>query len=82
MRAESELAASQERLGAFETPTDGYAVHGVSAGLRLTLGGRLHVLTVTAENVTDEIYRNHLSRVKEILPEAGRGLSVTYRVVF
>lgn len=81
-RAESRLAAGQDRLGPFETPTDGYAVHGLSAGVRMTLGGRLHVLTMTAENVTDQVYRNHLSRVKEIMPEAGRGLSLTYRVVF
>lgn len=82
LRAESELAADQDRLGPFETRTDGYAVFDLAAGLRLTVGGRLNVLTVTAENVTDEVYRNHLSRVKEILPEAGRGVSITYRVVF
>jgi hypothetical protein len=37
---------------------------------------------VSVDNLTDEEYRNHLSRVKEIMPEAGRGVSVTYRVVF
>ena len=53
-----------------------------SAGARLTLGGRLNVLTVSLDNVTNRKYHNHLSRVKEIMPEAGRDLSVTYRVVF
>ena len=72
----------QERVGEFETPTDGYAVLNLSAGTRLTLGGRLNVLTVSLDNTTDTVYRNHLSRVKAIMPEAGRGLSVTYRVVF
>jgi len=69
-------------VGEFEETTDGYAVLGLSTGVRLTLGGRLHVVTLGIENVTDEEYRNHLSRVKEILPEAGRGLKLTYRVVF
>ncbi len=82
VRAESQLAAQQDRLGLFETETDGYAVHSLTLGLRLTVAGRLNVLTVKGENLTDEIYRNHLSRVKEILPESGRGLSITYRVVF
>lgn len=82
VRGETNLAARQDRLDEFETVTPGYAVFDLSAGLRLTLSGRLHVLTVSAENLTDEEYRNHLSRVKEIMPEAGRGLSVTYRVVF
>ena len=54
----------------------------VVAGVRRTIGGRLNALTVNLENATDRIYRNHLSRVKEIMPEAGRGLTITYRVVF
>lgn len=79
---ESEMAARQDRVGAFESPTDGYAVFNASAGARLTVKGRLNVLTVSLDNVTNREYRNHLSRVKEIMPEAGRGLSVTYRVVY
>lgn len=82
VRGEAELAARQERIGMFETPTDGYAVFNAVAGVRLTLAGRLNALTVSLENLTDKIHRNHLSRVKAIMPEAGRGLSVTYRVVF
>ena len=82
VRAEAEMADRQDRLGEFETPTPGYTVFHAAAGARLTLAGRLHVVTVSAENLTDEEYRNHLSRVKEIMPEAGRGLSITYRVVF
>ena len=82
IRGEAEMAARQDRIGEFETPTDGYAVLNFSAGARLTLGGRLNVIAVGLDNATDTAYRNHLSRVKEIMPEAGRGLSVTYRVVF
>lgn len=82
VRGEAEMAASQERVGEFEEPTDGYTVFNASAGVRLTLRGRLNVLTVRLDNATDTEYRNHLSRVKEIMPAAGRGLSVTYRVVF
>ena len=82
MRGESEVAAEQNRTGEFEDETAGYTVFNLAAGLRLTLGGRLNVLTLSVENLTDEEYRNHLSRVKEIMPEAGRGLYLTYRVVF
>lgn len=80
--AEARIAAGQDRLGAFETTTEGYAVLGLSAGLRTTLGGRLHTVTFRLDNVTDETYRNHLSRTKEIMPEAGRGVSLVYRLVF
>ena len=76
------MAARQDRIGEFETATDGYTVLNLSAGARVTLGGRLNVLTLSLDNATNTEYRNHLSRVKEIMPEAGRGLSFTYRVVF
>ncbi|MCY3545626.1 MAG: TonB-dependent receptor [Gemmatimonadetes bacterium] len=82
IRGEAEMAASQDRIGEFETATDGYTVLNLSTGTRITLGGRLNVLAVSLNNVTDTVYRNHLSRVKEIMPEAGRGLDLTYRVVF
>ncbi|MDX1493424.1 MAG: TonB-dependent receptor [Longimicrobiales bacterium] len=82
VRGEVEMAARQDRLGEFETVTPGYQVFHAAAGVRLTVGGRLNVLTLSVENVTDQEYRNHLSRVKEIMPEAGRGVSLTYRVVF
>ena len=80
--AEVELAARQNRLGAFETATDGYAVFNLVGGLRMTVASRLNVLTVSLHNLTDKVYRNHLSRVKEIMPQAGRGMKITYRVVF
>ena len=82
VEAEARMAGSQERAGRFEEPTDGYAVLGLSGGVRLTVAGRLHVVTLHVENLGDTEYRRHLSRIKEIMPEAGRGLRATYRVVF
>ena len=82
LRGETTWAAKQDRVGEFEEPTAGYVVLGVSGGVRLTVGGRLHVITASLTNLTDVEYRNPLSRVKEIMPEAGRGLSLSYRVVF
>jgi iron complex outermembrane receptor protein len=80
--AEVRAARRQDRLGEFETPTEGYAVWGWSAGVRGSLGGHLHSVTARVDNVADETYRNHLSRTKEIMPEAGRSASVVYRLVF
>ena len=82
VEAEARMAGRQERTGRFEEATDGYAVLGLSGGVRLTVAGRLHVVTLHLDNLGDTVYRNHLSRVKEIMPEAGRGLGVNYRVVF
>jgi len=82
VRTEAEMANRQERVGEFERPTSGYTAFNVAAGVRFTLGGRLNVLTVNLVNAANTEYRNHLSRVKEIMPEAARGLNVNYRVVF
>ena len=82
VEAETRVAARQDRMGPFESATDGYAVFDLSAGIRITVRGRLNVITVRGENLGNTEYRNHLSRVKEIMPEAGRSISVAYRVVF
>ena len=82
VEAEARMAGSQERTGQFEQPTGGYAIPGLSGGMRLTFAGRLHVVTLHLENLGDAGYRNHLSRVKEIMPEAARALNVSYRIVY
>ncbi len=82
VETEVRAAARQDRTGPFESATDGYAVIDLSIGMRITLGGRLNAITVRGENLSDAEHRNHLSRVKEIMPEAGRSVSVTYRIVF
>ena len=76
------LAAEQDRPGEFEGPTEGYAVLDLSGEHHLHWGGRLHTLTLTLENATDAVYRNHLNRVKEILPEPGRNLRLLHKVFF
>jgi iron complex outermembrane receptor protein len=78
----AKLVARQGRLGDFETPTDGYALFDASAGLRLVRGGTLHTITLRVDNAFDASYRDHLSRIKDIMPGAGRSVSLLYRMVF
>jgi iron complex outermembrane receptor protein len=75
-------AAAQDRLGDFEEPTAAYAVADVSAGLRLLLGDRFHTFTLRVDNILNTEYRQHLSRIKEIMPEPGRNISLLYRLRF
>lgn len=75
-------ADTQDRVGEFEEPTDGYNVFDATAGYRWTAFGRIHSLTLRADNVTDAVYREHLSRVKSIMPQAGRSASLLYRLSF
>lgn len=73
-------AARQGRTGDFEDPTAGYLVPGLSAGVRFVRGSQLHAITVRLDNTFDREYRDHLSRIKAIRPEAGRNLTVLYRL--
>jgi iron complex outermembrane receptor protein len=78
----SKLASRQARLGEFEEATDGYHVFDASLGYRWVALGRVHTLTLRGDNLGDAVYRDHLSRIKAIMPQAGRSVSLLYRVNF
>lgn len=75
-------AAGQNRVHAFEEPTPGYAVFDASVQYYWTRGACLHTLVLGAENLTNRLYRQHLSRIKAIMPEPGRNVKLLYRVYF
>jgi iron complex outermembrane receptor protein len=78
--AEVRWAADATRLGDFETATAGYATLNLDAGIQLLIGGRLHSITARIDNVFDKEYRNHLSRIKDLMAQPGRNFAVLYRV--
>jgi iron complex outermembrane recepter protein len=80
--ARARMAAKQNRLGEFETPTDGYAVFDLNAQYRFNWGTTLQTLTLNVQNLFDTEYYNHLSLVKEIFPEPGFNVSLLYRAYF
>jgi iron complex outermembrane recepter protein len=81
-RAQTRMAAAQNRLSEFETRTPGYSLFDLSLGYRFLGGTRLHSLTLRIDNLTDRAWRNHLSRIKDLFPEPGRDVSLVYRLTF
>jgi iron complex outermembrane receptor protein len=75
-------AAAQTRLGDFESRTAGYAIGDLHAGARLLADGKLHSVTVRVDNLANVVYREHLSRIKEIMPQPGRSITLLYRLTF
>ncbi len=75
-------AGRQERVGEFERPTGGYSLWNAGAGLRLSVFGNLHTLTLQVANLGDEVWRDHLSRIKDVAPQPGRNVELLYRVSF
>lgn len=75
-------ASEQTRTGRFEQSTDGYSVFDAYAQYMFNSGKMLHTFSLTFENISNEEYRMHLSRVREIMPEPGRNLKLLYRMYF
>ncbi|MDG5767101.1 TonB-dependent receptor [Balneolales bacterium ANBcel1] len=76
------LAAEQTRTDQFEEPTDAYAILDFYSQYHLSSGNMLHTFSLTVENLADTEYRNHLSRIKSVMPEPGRNVKLLYRVYF
>jgi iron complex outermembrane receptor protein len=74
--------AKQDRVLGEETPTDGYTSLRLFAAYSVQAGGVLHTITARTDNVTDELYRNHLSLIKDLAPEMGRNFKLLYNVKF
>jgi iron complex outermembrane receptor protein len=73
-------AARQDRPAEFETSTDGYVVFDLYADYIFSSGDLLHTVSLKVENLTDQVYRKHLNRVKNLMPEAGRNIKLLYKV--
>ncbi len=78
----SEIAAAQNRVDLFETPTAGYAVFNAFIQYSMETGSMIHNISLNGENLLNKEYRNHLSRVKVIMPEAGINFKLSYRLYF
>ena len=76
------LSARQDRTDQFEEPTDAYAIFDLYCQFHVSRGNMLHTFTFTVENLADTEHRNHLSRIKSVMPEPGRNVKLLYRVYF
>ena len=65
-----------------ETETDGYNLLKLFASYSFGGGPVSNTLTVRLDNVTDELYHNHLNYLKDLVPEMGRNFKVLYSVKF
>jgi len=74
--------ADQTRVYDVETPTPGYVVVKLFGAYSFQRGPLAHTFTVRLDNAADRFYRNHLSFIKDLVPEMGRNLRVVYGVSF
>ena len=72
----------QERVAENETRAGSYTLLNLNAGITMIIGARVHAITIRADNLLDERYREATSRIKEFAFNPGRNLSAVYRLLF
>jgi iron complex outermembrane receptor protein len=74
--------ADQTRVFGDETPTDGYTTFRLFGSYSFSHSGVLHTITARLDNAGNELYRNHLNYLKDVLPEIGRAFKAVYALSF
>jgi len=82
LEGEVKNVGEQTRVYGAETPTAGYTLLNFHGSYQVTTGRTVHTLTLRADNLADELYRSHLSYIKDLAPEMGRSLKLVYGLRF
>jgi iron complex outermembrane receptor protein len=82
VRPELVLSNRQFQIFPTETETAGYVVPNISATYVIATQHVSHLFGFNFFNLSDRLYRNHLSFIKEFAPEIGRGIRFTYTMNF
>jgi iron complex outermembrane receptor protein len=82
--AELRHAFEQERVsgGDVDIATDAYTLLNLNASVTLVRDAIAHSITLRADNVLDETYREATSRIKSYAMNPGRNLTLVYRMLF
>lgn len=72
----AEFAASQDKVAEFEEPTKGYQIFNLYIQRIFVFDKSILATILSIDNIFDQIYRNHLSRIKSIYPEPGRNFKL------
>jgi iron complex outermembrane receptor protein len=82
-RAEARRAQAQERVSAFEEPTDGYTFINALVSYRIFGGSRTVTdLVLRGTNLGNVVGRNHVSYLKDLVPLPGRDIRAAVRLQF
>lgn len=76
------FALDQQRIDLYETPTKGYLEFGCFAQYLFSISKLINTITISADNLLNANYYNHLSRIKSIIPEPGRNFRIMYKLIY
>ena len=78
----TEFALAQNRLDRYEQRTPGYVTFGALLEFHWALTHTNYSIVLRGDNLFNADVRNHLSRLKSVMPEKGRNISILAKVEF
>lgn len=75
-------AKKADDIFTLETPTAGYGLFNVNASYTIATKRVAHTFSASTSNLGNRLYRNHLSFIKSLAPEPGRGARFSYTIRF
>lgn len=72
----TEFALPQNRLDRYEQRAPGYITFGASLEFHWSLALAHYSIVIHADNIFNADVRNHLSRLKSVMPDKGRNISI------
>ncbi|PYS98618.1 MAG: hypothetical protein DMF63_15185 [Acidobacteria bacterium] len=82
VKPEFVAVGDQDRVFLNETPTAGYGTFNVSGNYVVSRKHYANIFSVNAFNLNNRLYYNHISFIKDISPEIGRGMRLSYTLRF
>ena len=76
------VVSDQDRVFGAETATAGYGSGRLFTAYSFGSETVVHTVSARLDNATDELYRNHLSLIKDVVPEMGRNFKLVYSLRF
>lgn len=74
--------AQRDVTGGQDVATEAHTLLDLSVGWTVTAQGRIHDITLRADNVGDVRYVDATSRIKSYAPNPGRNVTLVYRLMF
>ena len=82
VKPEFVAVGNQDRVFENETPTAGYGVFNVTGSYIIPSKHFANIFTINAYNLGNRLFYNHISFIKDISPEIGRGVRFSYTIRF
>ncbi|MGQ9799398.1 MAG: TonB-dependent receptor [Ignavibacterium sp.] len=76
-----EWAFRQNDVDEFEQPTSGYVIFNTFTQYLFYVKESVNLISISIDNIFNSSYRNHLSRIKSVLPEAGFNIRLIYKLI-